>query len=107
MRTATKGRTARYTDGTIVHEGDSIRYRQTPGGLLPASGEWTYGTAQKFPHTPEAIARIRAYNASHGGDTLLDPDELYLFHEVAVGVYNPETRPEYCHIVGHIVERTA
>lgn len=105
MSAATDRRTARYTDGTPVREGDRIRYRQTPGGILPASPEWKRGTARKFPHTPEAVARIRAYNDRFGGDTLLDPDELYLFREETTGGYRPELRPAYFHIVGHIVER--
>lgn len=35
----------RYTDGSLVIEGDSVRYHQAPGGILPASMEWRNGTA--------------------------------------------------------------
>jgi hypothetical protein len=34
-----------YADGEVVREGDKIRYRQAPGGMLPRSEAWTYGTA--------------------------------------------------------------
>ena len=39
---------ATYTDGTPVQQGDSIRYHQAPGGLLP-HGDWDYGTAEFYP----------------------------------------------------------
>lgn len=53
MAKAQRTREARYTDGTLVQEGDSIRYHQAPGGILPPSvhyrnGErtiWKNGTA--------------------------------------------------------------
>jgi len=35
----------RYTDSTLVREGDAIRYKQAPGGILPASQEWMHGVA--------------------------------------------------------------
>ncbi len=97
---------ALYTDGTPVQPGDKIRYRQQPGGLLPA-GDWKEGIAALFPHTPEAVERIRKYNESHGGETLLDPDELHLQREEPVGGYSTATRTAYYHIAGHIVERAA
>lgn len=100
---------ARYTDGTPVEEGDSIRYHQAPGGILPASTEWKYGTARKYPHTPEQRARIDAYNeaqAAKGLGSMLDPDELHLSREETTGGYHPEPRTAYYHIAGgHIVER--
>ena len=40
----------RYTDGTDVHAGDSVRYRQAPGGILPPSPEWKYGEAVVSSH---------------------------------------------------------
>lgn len=100
-------RIARYTDGTPVRKGDLIRYRQTSGGILPASKEWTYGVAMKYPHTPESVNRMRAFNKSQGGKTLLDPDELYLCADVAVGGYSTGTRKAYYYLVGNIVERDA
>lgn len=30
--------------GTPVSTGDSIRFKQAPGGILPSSASWTYGT---------------------------------------------------------------
>lgn len=38
---------ATYTDGTPVQEGDRVRYRQTPGGLLSRGG-WTEGVAVPY-----------------------------------------------------------
>lgn len=100
---------AEYTDGTPVGEGDSIRYHQAPGGMLPASTEWTYGTARKFPHTPEQLERMEAYRlaqAAKGYGTMSDPDTLYLF--TIVHPDTPQERPAYYGIVGgHIVERVA
>lgn len=40
----------RYTDGTQVTAGDRVRYRQAPGGILPPSTEWRYGTAVVSDH---------------------------------------------------------
>jgi len=40
----------RYYDGTELAAGDRVRYRQAPGGILPASPEWTYGTAEVSNH---------------------------------------------------------
>ncbi len=68
-------RIARYTDGTLVREGDRIRYHQAPGGMLP-HGDWRYGIA----------ARQRAADPT-------DP-ELYLLEDGRL--YN---------LVGHVVER--
>lgn len=91
-----------YADGTLVKEGDAIRYQQAPGGLLPASGEWKYGIASLFPHTPGAIARMNTYNAAQGY-IALDPEELVL-----KGVERAGTKYEriaYYGIYGHIIER--
>lgn len=93
MSAMTRNRIARYTDSTEVQEGDSIRYKQAPGGMLPASGEWRHGTAQRFPHTEERRASMLAYSGRMG-ETMLDPDELHLHDD-----------GHYYHIVGHIVER--
>lgn len=66
-----------YTDGTRVREGDRVRYRQAPGGLLPppsdADGKalWQEGVAVKFPHGQRGYER----SAARGG---VDPDELHL-----------------------------
>lgn len=86
-------RIATYIDGSEVKEGDKIRYRQAPGGLLASSGEWRYGVAFKRPIVPEELARIRAFNEKQGY-VLLDPDELYL----------KEGNRLY-YIVGHQVEK--
>lgn len=100
---------ARYTDGTPVEEGDRIRYRQAPGGILPASGGWTYGVARKYPHAPEQLARWADYvaaQAAKGLSTMFDPDELHLAREEITGGYRPKPRTAYYMIAGgHIVER--
>lgn len=41
-----------YTDGSRVGEGDSIRYHQAPGGLMP-HGDWLYGVAAFPPDSGE------------------------------------------------------
>lgn len=38
-------RVPRYEDGSPVREGDKIRYRQAPGGLMARDPEWKHGTA--------------------------------------------------------------
>lgn len=81
---------ALYTDGTPVIEGDSIRYRQTPGGLIAPSGKWDYGIATKFPHPDH----IREYAATHP-DWAYDLDELHLL----------TSEGRYLHIAPHIIER--
>lgn len=40
----------RYTDGSEVNAGDAVRYRQAPGGILPASPEWKHGRAVVSDH---------------------------------------------------------
>ena len=97
-------RTARYTDDEPVKRGDLIRYRQTPGGILPASPEWTYGVAEPFPHTERELADIHAFNKAQGY-IALNPDELYLTFEKALP--SGETRTTRLYIVGHIVERAS
>lgn len=37
----------KYSDGTYVSAGDTIRYHQAPGGIL-APGAWKYGTAVDY-----------------------------------------------------------
>lgn len=96
-------RTAKYTDDTPVQEGDKIRFKQAPGGILPASDEWVYGTAEKFPYLPDFRARMLAYSERMNGETLLDPDELYL--RTVVTNWQGVERTEHRHIVSHIVER--
>lgn len=54
-----------YADGTVVRVGDKIRYRQAPGGVLPRSEAWTYGTAVISPADGEVVLRAadgRLYN---------------------------------------------
>ena len=97
-------RIATYTDGTPVREGDRIRYQQTPGGLIPASGEWTYGIAAKRPYSDEERASMEAFNEKQGY-VALDPDEIYLCREEPIRWGSSETRPGYYYIVSHIVER--
>lgn len=94
---------ARYTDGEEIGEGDKIRYRQRPGGMLPANPEWTYGTAEKFPHTQREIEGMRAWKEKMGDASLLDPNKLYL--KTVVTDWRGNERTEFRHIVGHIVER--
>lgn len=83
-------RIATYTDGDEVIEGDRIRYRQAPGGLMAPSSDWLEGVAvkmQEFADDPER--RRRAL------DNGIDVDELVLDAGDG-GRYS---------IVGHIVER--
>ena len=94
-----------YTDGTPVKIGDRIRYRQQPGGLLPA-GDWKEGVAAIPPWylEPEKRARMIAFNEREGY-LALDPDEIHM-----EALDNPGTRYErtaYYMIAGHIVERAA
>ena len=70
--------TPTYVDGTLVHEGDNIRYRQAPGGLLPASRAWTDGTASRLDREPD------------------DP-HLYLKDEAG----------RFYYLIGHEIERRA
>ena len=84
-------RIARYTDGTLVQEGDRIRYHQAPGGIF-APGDWRYGVAKKYPRTERELESMAAYNERHGVLSL-DPDELYLFDG-----------EHHYNIVGHVVE---
>lgn len=94
---------AKYTDGKPVREGDPIRYRQQPGGLLPA-GDWVYGVASLFPPHQERREQLEAFNKAEGY-LALDPDELHLMRDEPVGGYSTATRKAYYHIAGHIVER--
>ena len=83
-------RIATYTDGTEVSEGDRIRYRQAPGGLMAPSAEWVEGVAvkmQEFVDDPD-----RRQRALENG---IDVDELVLDAGDG-GRYS---------IVSHIVER--
>jgi len=102
-------RIATYTDGTPVLIGDTIRYRQQPGGLLPASPEWTYGIAAYFPpnHEGPGRARLEAYisaQSEKGYGTMLDPDEIHLKADV-LDYKGDFSRVAYFGIVGHIVEK--
>lgn len=83
-------RIATYTDGTEVQEGDRIRYRQAPGGLLPASPDWCEGVAGKMREFVESPDRAR--EATSNG---IDVEELML-------ICDDGSRRS---IVGHIVER--
>ena len=40
-----KSQWPRYTDGSMVSDGDAIRFHQAPGGILLASMEWQHGIA--------------------------------------------------------------
>jgi hypothetical protein len=70
---------ATYTDGSPVIKGDRIRYRQQPGGILPASMEWKKGVASKCPWDKSGT--------------------LYLKRT------EPSGREAYYHIFSHIVEK--
>lgn len=98
------GRVARYTDDSLVQAGDQIRYRQTPGGILAADRDWTYGIAALYPHSEASVEQMTSFNKTQGY-TALDPNELHLMHERPMGGYSTDTRTEYLYIVGHIVER--
>lgn len=92
-------RTPTYTDSTEVKEGDKIRYRQAPGGLLPASPEWTYGVATTYPRSEGERERMEAFNRSQGY-IALDPDELVLCADESYG-----KGKVYYNIYSHIIER--
>lgn len=76
---------ALYTDNTPVVEGDRIRAKQQPGGLLPPGG-WREGIAVPFPNHVE--------NAEAVSGAGMDPFELHLFDGKG-----------YMHIAPHIIER--
>lgn len=40
----------RYTDGALVKEGDLIRCKSHPGGIIPAKGPWAEGVAVSVNH---------------------------------------------------------
>lgn len=91
---------ARYTDGTIVQEGDLVRYHQRPGGLLaPAANpdgsiKWHEGIAATIPEHQERRDELLA-----GG--LIDPDELHCkYFEPSAPWFG-----EYGHMAPHIIER--
>lgn len=86
-----------YTDGSAVQENDSIRYRQAPGGLIAPSGNWTYGIAAKFPHSPEILDYLES-NKDETGYLGVNPDELYLKKTL-------DGEDRYFHITGHIIEK--
>lgn len=78
-----------YADGTIVRAGDRIRYKQAPGGMLPPSGDWTYGTAEWTVARPD-----------HHATTLdLGMDPYWM-------VLTAENGRKY-NLPGHIIERIA
>lgn len=85
-----------------VQVGDRIRTRQYPGGILPASQDWTYGVAAIFPRSDEERARIDAFNAAQGS-IVIDPDELVC--QCLVPLPYGEARVAYAYI--HEVERVA
>lgn len=90
---------ATYADGSLVLEGDRIRYHQAPGGLMapgsdPDGNIWNYGIAVKEPryaNDPEARERATA----HG----IDVDELFL--QCESGPY----KGSLCMIYSHVVEK--
>ena len=40
----------RYTDGTLVKDGDPIRCKSRPGGIIPAKDSWAEGVAVSINH---------------------------------------------------------
>ncbi len=95
-----------YTDGTVVVEGDSIRYRQRPGGVLPASENWTYGVAAKRELAEGEREMMEAFNQEQGY-VALNPDELLLKREEPVGGSSSDTRTAYYNLHSHIIEKVA
>lgn len=91
-------RRATYTDGSLVQEGDRIRYHQALGGLMSPSVDangsmWKYGTAVRLYQSDDE--RADAIKRMH------DVDELVI-----------QLDPEYCtvwgsrcHLFGHVIER--
>ncbi len=91
---------ARYTDGTIVQEGDRVHYHQHTGGLLApeanADGtiKWHEGIAAKYPPYQERREELLARG-------FIDPDELHC------KVFEPASPWDsgYMHMAPHIIER--
>jgi hypothetical protein len=88
-----------YSDGSLVVEGDRLRYHQALGGMMPPGADengdiWNYGVAVKIPaYASDSDRRERA--ASHGRDV----DELVLRCES--GPY----KGSHCNLFGHVIER--
>lgn len=97
---------ARYTDGSLVAEGDRIRYHQTPGGLMapPSDGHgniiWHEGIAAKYPPYQERRDEmlLRIEKKGYG----IDPDELHCKYDPGHG---SGWGGEYGHMAPHIIER--
>ena len=95
-------RVAKYTDGSTVQEGDHIRFKQAPGGILPVDSEWKYGVAKMKPYSDVERQRIEKYNADQG-EICINLDELYLYKEESY--YSQPIDVYYIISGGHIVER--
>ena len=95
---------ARYTDGTIVKEGDRVRYHQRPGGLMSpprnpdGSIKWHEGIAAKYPPYQERREELLA--RGH-----IDPDELHCLRTADNGIWS--RAGSYGHMAPHIIERMA
>lgn len=100
---ADNGQTTHLYEGTDepVRVGDRIRTRQYPGGLLPASQDWTYGVAAIFPRSEEELERIAAFNAAQGW-IAIDPDELVCEVNVPLPYGNSRTAYQYIHEVERV-----
>lgn len=99
---------ARYTDGSVVQEGDRVRFHQAPGGLMSpetdADGniKWLYGIAAKFPGYQERRDEMldRIEREGYG----IDPDELHCKYEPQPGSLW-RSSGGYAHMAPHIIER--
>ena len=90
-------RRARYTDGSLVMEGDRIRYHQALGGLMSpdvdANGSmWKYGTAVLLYQSDDERARAVA--------NMQDVDELVIELDPGQNVWGRR-----CHLFSHVIER--
>ena len=91
-------RTATYTDGSLVREGDRIRYHQALGGLMSPSVDangsmWKYGTAVRLYQSDDERARAIEH--------MQDVDELVI-------EFDPEYRSVWGgrgHLFSHVIER--
>lgn len=91
---------ARYTDGTIVEEGDLIRFHEHTGGLLaPPSNDdgsikWHEGIAAKSPLYQQRREELLALS-------LIDPDELRCKISDTTSLWYGSYLP----MAGHVIER--
>lgn len=78
-------RTAHYTDGTPVKEGDRIRYHQAPGGILPPPMHYRNGELTPWR---EGVATMSSHRIFGEYELVLEDEQGHQYG-----------------IVGHVIER--